>query len=131
MEGIRVAEGISFADLVERKRTMLIRFANGKTLEVTYRPDKLTPATLRRINEAIADDDELAFARMVCEVVSDWELVGPYAEGTEVEVPAGEKVPITPEHLAYMPGPYLGHIWNSIAEDANPDPKRNKRSSGR
>lgn len=124
-------EGITIADLVERKRTMLVHFAGGKTLEITYRPDRMTPATVQRIAEAAEGTDELALARLAAEILADWELVGPYAEGTAAEVPAGEKVPITVEHLAYFPGPYLSHIVNSIAEDANPDPKRRTRSSGR
>ena len=124
--------GLSFADLVERKRTFLVKFANGATLEVTYRPDNLTPATLARLGEAgSGDDDELTLARMAAEILTDWELEGPFAVGTDCEVKAGEKVPITPEHLAYLPGPHMGHIINSITEDANPDPKRKGRSSGR
>jgi hypothetical protein len=122
--------GMSFADLVEGKRTFDVKFANGKRLEITYEVDKMTPATLRRINEAIESGDELSFARMVAGVMCDWELEGPFGEG-EYFVPEGEKVPIEPEYLAYFPGPYMAHIWNSIAEDANPDPKRRARSSGR
>lgn len=123
--------GISFADLVERKRTFAVKFIHGVTLEVTYRPDRLTAANLQRINEALDADDEYAFATLVSEVMTEWELTGPFAEGTELEVPAGEPVPITPAHLGHMPGPYLGHIWKSIAEDANPDPKAKTRYSGR
>jgi hypothetical protein len=125
------ATGISFADLVERKRTFEVKFAHGVTLEVSYRPDRLTPAHLKRINEALGADDELSFARLAAEILTEWELTGPFAEGTEQEVKAGEPVPITEEHLSHIPGPYLNHIWRSIAEDANPDPKARNRSRGR
>ena len=122
---------ISFADLVERKRTFAIKFSNGATLEVTYRPDHLTAANLKKISDAEALEDELGFARLMCGILDEWELTGPFAVGSEYEVAAGEPVPITPDHLAHMPGPHLGYIWRAIPEDANPDPKAKTRSSGR
>lgn len=121
---------ITLADLIDRKRTVGVKFDGGGVLNVTYRPDQLTPRTLQRITEAVDGDDTLAFARMIVEVVSGWDLVGPYGDG-DCEVAAGDPVPLDVEHLAYFPGPALGYIWSSIATDANPDPKAKRHSSGR
>lgn len=121
--------GMSFADLVERKRTFAVKFPTG-SLEVTYQPNALTPAKMKRINEAIGED-AVSAADLLAEIMTGWDLVGPFADGTDMAIKAGEPVPITTEHLEHMPGPYLGHILNSIIEDANPDPKRRTRSSGR
>ena len=113
--------GMSFADLVERKRTFAVKFPTG-SLEVTYQPNALTPAI---------GEDAVSAADLLAEIMTGWDLVGPFADGTDMAIKAGEPVPITTEHLEHMPGPYLGHILNSIIEDANPDPKRRTRSSGR
>lgn len=117
--------GISFANLVENERTVAIDI-NGHELHVTYKPSKLSPAFMNRIGEQIEDDDPLGFAKLFCEVVSDWNLEGPMGEG-EQAVEMGEKVPVEPEYVAWVPGAILRYIIEQIGEDSAPKSRKKSR----
>lgn len=117
--------GISFSNLVENERTVAIDI-NGNDLHVTYRPSKLSPAFMTKIGEDIEDDDELAFARLFCSIVADWDLEGPIGED-EFVVEHGQKVPLEAEYVSWVPAAILRYIIEQIGEDSAPKSKKKAR----
>lgn len=117
--------GISLANLVENRREVVITFEGGD-LHVSYNPSKLNAGFVSRLQEQLDDDDPLAFARLFCSVVTAWDLVGPLGEG-ETAVADGEAVPLSPEHVAWVPGFILKHVIERISEDAAPKQKTSSR----
>ncbi len=117
--------GISFSNLVSDERTVKIDI-NGNELHVTYEPSRLSPAMFQKMQEKFEDEeDHLTYPRIFCEIVKDWNLEGPIGEG-EHAVEAGEKVPVEPEYVAWVPASILQYIIEQIGEDAAPKSKKRR-----
>lgn len=118
--------GISFSNIVEDSRTVAIDI-NGHDLHVSYNPSRLSPAYMSKIGDTFEDEeDALAFARLFCEIVVDWDLEGPIGEG-EHAVGHGEKVPMVAETVAWVPAAILRYIIEQIGEDSAPKSRKKSR----
>ena len=113
--------GISLYDLIENAATAPVRFPNGKVVQVRYKPDRLTPARLRRIQDDAERGDNDA-APILLAMAEGWDLTGPLSDADgRVIVPAGEPIPFDAAHIDHVPGPILGRILRGVAEHANPE----------
>jgi len=125
--------GITFADIVEKSRKVVIEFGGGN-LNVEYDPSALSPAKISKMNKelkGVDEDDEeamLGVAKMFCGIVKNWDLVGPLGEDDNGEplVAEGAAVPVTPELVAWLPSPVIQHIIEKVGEDASPKGKKRR-----
>ena len=119
---------ISFNNLVENSRSISIPMANG-SMSITYNPSKLSAAYVQEIQQNMADNDVLGAATMFCHIVSDWDVEGPlHEEGHNEFVVEGQKVPLEPRYVAWIPSPVLLHVMEKITEDASPKSQRSASS---
>lgn len=126
--------GISFADIVEKSRTVKIDVRGGH-LSLTYDPSALSPAKISQMNKKLKassdqEDDEalMAVSNMFCGIVKGWDLTGPLGEDAEGNplVAEGEAVPVEPEYVAWLPSPILSHLIEQVGEDSAPKTKKRK-----
>jgi len=118
--------GISLAKLgVTKDRKAVVEF-DGGNINVTYDATKMNAAAMNAINASVDEEDYTAAAQVFVSVITSWDLTGPLGEG-EHEVAEDEVIPLTPEHVSYVPYPILGAIIESVAEDANPNSKKKRR----
>jgi hypothetical protein len=111
---------ISFNNLVEKSRSLSLPMANG-SIELSYNPSKLSAAFVQEMQEKAEENDPLIMAKLICHVVSDWDIEGPlHDEDHNDFVAAGDKIPLEPRYVAWIPGPVLTHIMEKIGEDASP-----------
>lgn len=121
---------VSFGSLVKDNATVAVEFDTGDVLHVTYKPSTLSPAFMEQMAEEVDDDDPQGFAKLFCEVVTDWDLEGPFGQGKHA-VKAGEKVPLKPEVVSWVPTGIMRFILQEIGEDSAPKGKKKNRSSRR
>jgi hypothetical protein len=111
---------ITLNHIVSNSKSFNVEFEGGN-LNVTYNPRKLSAAYLAKVNEYLEEGDTLAMGRLFCEIISDWDLVGPFnEEGDDEFVAAGVAVPLEPEYVAWIPGPTLQHVLSEAAADSVP-----------
>jgi hypothetical protein len=138
---------IRVGDLVQERRKIRIKLSAGE-LEVTYRPNELTPAKEQLFTEALNNRDKthrIPMLDMFHDLVVDWDLEGPLTaavqvvddetnevlvqEGQEV-VADGERVGTHPDHTMHLPSHFIARVFTAIQKDMNPDPKESKGNSG-
>lgn len=146
---------ISVADWEEgcRETILTVEMANGgkMRLKVVYDPTELSNATDTRIQELSESGDNLAAARVFCDIVLEWGLMGPLTgkvaqyddDGMivfddagnpiiekKVIVPAGEMVPLEPGIVQYLRTSVMLGIWQAIGQDASgvPTNRRERRA---
>lgn len=115
------------------------------TIEVTFDPHAITPATDKKIQRLSEDGDSLAIGRVLRDTISAWTLMGPFAadvpqrgedgevllseDGDEVTertvlVPDGQVVPLEAEILQYLSHGVILSIWSGIVEATVPKVER-------
>lgn len=134
---------VSVADYEDEIRTanVKVELADGRVmpLTLTYDPNQVNDATDNRIFDYADAGDDLAAARVFCEIVQDWNMAGPltalvpqYDEdggvswddhgnplvSRQVIVDRGSKVPLDPEVIQYLRSGLVVAIWKSLREDA-------------
>lgn len=135
---------ISVAEWVGESRTADLDLERFGTLTVTYKPGEMDAFTSRKFMRLLGDNDPLAASRILAGVITDWEIDGPLtgerevvdAEGEPVRdaeerlqwekfevVKAGDRVPIDPEVMQFLPNAFLLRLWSAIQTDAMVDPK--------
>lgn len=113
-------------------------------VEVKYRPNKMSPATDRKLRQMLEDGDPLAAAKVLVGVITSWDAEGPVIGERAVQrestvagetktvtvwedvelVKAGETVPLDAEVIAYVNWKFLLSVWQGIYADAMPDPQK-------
>ena len=98
-----------------------------ETSTVTYRPSMVTGRDLEVEGEdAIREgqDDDLAFARRLCNLIVSWDFEGPVyrlvrnADGSEHEVEAvgPGTIPLVPEKVAFIDFDLLSSLYRGIVK---------------
>lgn len=103
---------------VTKNRTATIPVFDGE-VTVTFDATKLSSASINQITQSIEEDDFTGAARLFVSIVSEWDLAGPIGEG-KLAVKDGEVIPLTPEHVAFIPVSILNYILEAIIEQTNP-----------
>lgn len=125
----------------ERETTLRVEIDGGKVVKVwvSYDPNLISDATDNRVQDLAEAGDDLAAARVFCEVVHDWNLAGPMVallpdtddDGEIVFddaanpvmrkrtlVKSGEKVPLDPEIVQHLRSGVVLGFWKALREDA-------------
>lgn len=97
----------------DRTRTVQVDLGEGDVLNVTYRPAAYTPEFEAKVNEGMDAGDRQVLARMVSEIVTDWDLFEDQAQR--------RKVPLTVERLHSLPMIVITPVMEAIGEDLNPN----------
>lgn len=84
---------------------------NGEELVVGYNPAAYTPNKAAELDDAEGDDAR-SVAKLLSEVITDWDLIGD----------DGEPYPTTLEALCDVPNLLLGKVLTAIVADIRPDP---------
>lgn len=117
--------GLKISDIKREERTTTISFDSGD-LNVTYRPNVFTPATIAELasvtdgsdNAAVLEQNE-SFVRQLCELLVNWDLIGD----------DGEVIPIEPEAVAKVPLSVFQVVMRHIGEENRPEARRRSRGS--
>lgn len=117
--------GVSLSDVIADRATVELAFGEA-TIAVTYRPQRVTFDFQDRIAQAVAGNDLLILVRGLCELVREWDLIGPLEgvgeNGEPVTlVAAGKPIPLDPAVVRHMPAVVLTAIWQGISEHAAPN----------
>jgi len=113
--------GISFNQLINKSAKMSIAFSGGD-LNVTYDPTKLSVAHAQKIQESVSEDDPMGSAIYFCEIVTDWDLLGPLGD-----IADKEPVPLEPEAVAWLPVSTMRTILEEIGDHSAPKLKRPRK----
>ena len=122
---------ISVSDLVSERRTIAVPIGRGR-LEVTYRPQELTPAREEEIAEQLDNNDAKSstMLTMFVDLVAAWDLTGPLVdrETDEVLVEDDVSIPLTPDVLRHVPSAVISTVFQAVYDDMNDDSGKKKRS---
>jgi hypothetical protein len=108
---------IKLSDLVAQQRWITVDIS-GVDIKVAYAPNRITlrrAEELSRLVDRVGSDDSLSYAeemaRMVCDLVSEWDIAGD----------DGKPYPITVEALKDFPSNILTKISAAISADIDVD----------
>jgi hypothetical protein len=108
--------GVSLAKLLRDSKTIGVDFGD-ETVQVTYRPQFLTPVTESLLREITDEAEPLrraaALAKLMPQLVSEWDL-------TEDE--DGPAIALTEERLQTVPSGILVDIMLAVQRDITPNP---------
>lgn len=125
----------------ERETTLRVEIEGERVVKVwvSYDPNMISDATDNRVQALSEAGDDLAAARVFCEVVQDWNLAGPMVallpdtddDGEIVFddhanpvmrkrtlVKSGEKVPLDPEIVQHLRSGVVLGFWKALREDS-------------
>jgi hypothetical protein len=134
---------IGLSELANERRKIDVEIRNIGSLEVTYRPNVITPAReaeIKKIAEEEGEDSDDATMILLMDVVESWDLTGPMYDNSaagpngqngELIVEHGAVVPLELRFLQHVPSRVQNSIIQAIGKDANPDPNGRGRSAGR
>lgn len=112
-------------------RTIPVEYFDKQIVNITYKPDAMTPARAKEIAHQRADaasrnghstDDEEDAAKLeenaeqLAEMLVSWDVV---EDGTPLAT--------TKENLMTFPNAFLGHILQAIVDDLTPKAKTSRR----
>lgn len=103
---------------VTKDRKAVVDFGDD-VVNVSFDATKLSSAAINDITSKIEEDDFTGAARLFVSIVREWDLAGPIGEG-KLAVKEGEVIPLTPEHVAFVPVAILNYILESLIEQTNP-----------
>lgn len=131
--------GVRFSDLTNERKTVAVPTRAG-TIEVTYRPNELTPAREEQLADLLtnAKVQSLGVLSVFTDIVVSWDLTGELYSKTDVDedghpvllVERDVIIPILPENLYHVSTNILVKMFTAIQDDMNDDPKAPSRNSG-
>lgn len=146
----------SVGSFIEKRATVEIvaEDGSGDKTTVVYRPNLLNPKFFRKLDRYAENEDVLGAARILCNLIVEWDLKGELEDwipvldddgeptydddGEEVGdfkviVPAGDVIPLKPEIVAALPNVVTSKIFEAISENASPKAttKQSRRSRRR
>lgn len=101
--------GVRLVDKMNETKVATIKWG-ADDVEVSYRPNSVTPALLEAVDEA-AKRDDMSVMGVVLEPVLDW---------WDVLDAEGNRLPTDADTIARMPMPWLNLVQAGIQEDQNP-----------
>jgi hypothetical protein len=117
-------------------------YGEGNEITVTYNPARITAALDAELRRYIRAGEPEAAAKVLCKVVIDWDLYGPFYAEVPIEDEKGkirrdedgiemterkllvgedEKMPLKPQVLRYVESSRLLALWLSIQKHRMPD----------
>lgn len=112
---------MTVAQLKGNLRTINVTYFEDN-VTVTYRPGELTPTTSSELQARIdSGESSNATVDLLCRAVVKWDVMAD----------KDEMLPITPENLGALPGPFLLAIAEAIGEDGRPKPQSARGSFAR
>ena len=110
---------MKLSSLIKNERRLAIEL-DGDTLNVVYRPSRITPAAQEEFSEAVDRvGNGPAAAAMLALILVSWDLEaddGPY--------------PHDEESLRSLPLEFVGGVFGAIMRDLNPNAPRPEASAG-
>lgn len=105
---------MKLSELFAETKVLVVAVGGGE-LNVTYRPDAITPETLDRMSNAASAPGE-AIVSTVVELVASWDL-------TDDD---GSIYPLTVKDVRRLPLSFLSTVIKAITDDINPNASRRK-----
>lgn len=107
------------SEIYSQVKTITVPVGTG-TLQVTYRPQAITPEMVDRMNDTRGATPGEAIATCVVDLVSSWDLTSD----------DGKPYPITLESVRQLPIAFLAEITKAVTADITPNAQRRNSSNG-